>query len=417
MKRKIILIIICVLLALLFIKYKNFFKYFSEQKYYSRLVKYHILKKCYNSDVDFDDIFAQEGLDYISQNQKTINESLDKLDNLKNTSEKTSKIPTITHKIFFASSKKTVTLSDYYLENMKVNYTNLNNLGYEWEHNIWVNQNDLITDEIKAIKGVKLRDLSELKDHPMYPVLLDLIDKGADLKAYLAQASDLFRLMLLQKFGGLYSDMDYEIYDPSYLLSLMKNFDFIGAREHWSENAYYGNAFLAAKPNHPILNEAMTRSYRNYHFNILDSSTPNYIKYPCKISDNLYFNGPPLISISYFKKNNIEGNNDIIMPPWMIFNVSFIRYKNETCDLSNISKEFIQDKNSHLESLLNQFILKPEIIKGQKNDLVRVSAQHENIFYNLKNRNHYRIVGADMFCGSWTEGASNFKKYYYWNLP
>jgi len=409
--KKFCLIIALILCALLIFKKDKVVKYFQEEKYYNALVKIHALKKCYNPSYHFEDIFIQEGLNYKTLNEQTINTSLTKLDHLNSANSET-KIPKITHKIYFTSSQNT-NLASFYFEELKANYTELNKIDV-WQHNFWTNKQTIIPEDIEKIQGVKIRYFDELKNDSLYPVLENLILNGQQKKPYLAQAADLFRLMVMQRWGGVYSDVDYETYDPAELLKLMSNFDFIGGREHYGVNSYYGNSFLAAKPNHPILNEAISLSKRNYSQN---QDLPDYLKYPCSNYDTLYFNGPPLITIAYFNKNNLDGNNDIILPPWMLYNVNFILYKNKSCDLIKSNNVSLKEYNLAIDDLQRDFFKNPIIIPGQQYDLDVSSKIHENIFYNLKDRNQYKIIGADMFCGSWTEKGKAFKKIFYWNIP
>lgn len=435
MKKNYIIIMIIALVAIVFIG-KTIVNNFQNDRYYSTLLRIGIIKKCEDPG-HFLDVFYQEGLDYEVENEEVIFSSLAKLSNKNIQDGVKLKIPAITHRIYFVPESRTSELELFYIEQMRINFNKLNDLGEDWQHNIWINKPELISQDIYNIKGVQVRSLSELEDHPLYFKLLDLLKQGDEKRSYLAEASDLLRLMLLQKFGGIYADMDYEIYNPSELLDLMKRFDFIGGREHVGVRSYYGNAFMAAKPEHPILNEAIRLSLRNRTKDLSDPKLPYYIKYPCRSSDELYFNGPPLITISYFKKNNIDLNNDIILPPWMIFNGNFARYKNKTCSIERMTKKLMDRNNKNIDELLNNFIVNP-LIKGAiigdpsgNRDNTNYYGDHftqgdiysfenykdyNNIYYSLEKRREYNVIGADMFCGSWTHGQV-FRKIYYWNWP
>ncbi len=428
-QRTITVLSICIFILLAITIFKSVKKSIIQDKYYTGLVKLGLVNQCYDPSTYFLEVFAQEGFDYDLENREVINESLGMLFDKHIQADEISRIPTITHRVYFTSEKTPVTLAPFYIEEMRLNFTNLNNLGGEWQHNVWVNDPNLVPADIRAIKGVKVRDVTEFKEHPLYGKLTNLIKKGNDMRPFLAEASDLFRLMALQKFGGIYADMDYEIYKPAALFELMKKFDFIGGREHLAAHSYYGNAFMAAKPNHPILNEALKNGLRNYVLDLNDLSTPKYIKYPCQAYDNLYFNGPPLITIAYFAKNNIDANRDIILPPWMIYNANFARYKNGNCKIAKISQEKFYRKNTNLTKLLEDFTINPylqgaligEATATNNNEYYQAhfqensSANGDNIYYSVAQRNKFDIIGADMFCGSWTVG-NVFKKNYYWTL-
>ena len=338
--------LIVILLFLLILTQLDIKNIKPKELYYNTLVKLNILKPCYSPIINFKEIFQQEGFDYELTNKKVVESSLNKL--LDKSIGTNLKIPAITHHIYFTHANSSKKLIDFYVSKMKANYNRLNELGVEWKHYIWTNNPSIFPEEIIQIKGVEIKSIKVLEDHILYKSLVDAINSGEKLKAYFSESSDILRFIAIEKFGGIYNDMDYEIYNAKTLYNLMHKFDFIGGREHNEKESYYGSAFLAAKPNHPILNDAITRKHRN--MNSLDS--PKYIKYPCNLYAKIYFNAPPLITLAYFAKNNLNGNNDVILPSWMIFNLKFARFKNKTCDFEKITKD---EFNNNLDELVLQF--------------------------------------------------------------
>ena len=442
--KKTIIIIITLLILLVIGRILKTNGYIPKNYIYQTLVKLNILKPCYNAGINLIEIIRQEGFNYDQENAKIILSSLNKLLDKNIKLPEIPKIPTITHKVYLVSEDRLTKLDDFYIEELKVNFNKLNNLGYNWQHNIWTNKTSLFPDDVVNIKGVKIRNLVEFKGHPLYEYLLEVLNKGNSIKPHLAEAADLTRLLAVQKFGGIYSDMDYEIYNPKALYDLMRKFDFLAGRETPSQASYYGNAFFAAKPNHPIINEALKLELRNRQ---LKEDVPTYIKYPCNNYDNLYFNGPPLLTISYFRKNNIDGNSDVILPPWMIFNLYFARFKNgifyndseikpdlsftskknntKVCNYSLITRENFNINNQKMNLLLSNYITNITtknfqryyaINNANRDDNTPRDYEH-NIYYDLNDRKMFDIIGADMFCGSWTEGGKVFKRKYYWNIP
>jgi hypothetical protein len=404
-KKYIFLFIILSIICFFSFRWNNIKTYFIEERYYSIYAAIKIAKPHYKPYKSFYNIFTQEGFNYKTSNQKVIQDSLNKLDTNKEANERSITTPFITHQVYFTPTIKETKLSDFYIENTKLSISKLNKTAV-WKHYIWTNNKDIF----KSINTADIRSTEEFKDHPLYKNLLEMLDKGNESRAYLAEASDLVRLMALQKFGGMYKDMDYEIYNIEALLSLFNKYDFIGGRERLSIKSYYGNSFLVAKPNHPIINKALENLYRNHH---LDKESPTYLNYPSMEFDRIYFNGPPLITIAYFSKNNIDSNNDIILPQWMIYNQEFAHSKNKFCDFSKITNEFFYKNNDILDKLINDFTLNSEN-KTPKDG--KISLLQQNIYYNTKHRDNYPIIGADMFCGSWVAG-NNFKRNYYWNIP
>lgn len=448
-KTIVILLIILSLIAIgRILKVKG---YLPKDFLYQTLVNLHITKPCYNSYKNMIEIFNQEGFDYEESNKKVITDSLNKLLDTNILVADAPKIPPITHRVYLVSKQISNNLNDFYIEEMKVNFNKLNDLGEDWQHNIWTNDSDLFPLEIKDIKGVNIRSVDELKDNPLYRFLLEIIDKGQAKGPYLAEAADLVRLIVTEKFGGIYMDMDYEIYNPDALFDLMKKFDFIGGREKLSQWSLYGNAFIAAKPGHPILKRALEIEFRNRKSGINNTNVPTYIKYPCKEYDSIYFNGPLLMTISYFAENNKNGNSDIILPPWMIFNVQFARLKNaygfaersnglfsavkrfftknkdynRVCDYSLILPKNFNSSIDFMPQLIQDYIQnvkKEDFAQYYKlQDTTREDLGYrdyeQNIYYNLEDRERFKIIGADMFCGSWTQGKKISGRAYYWNLP
>jgi hypothetical protein len=405
MKKKTIIFIALILVALFTaFKWNKLKTYFIEEKYYSVLSTLRITKPHYKPYKNFYEIFTEEGFSYNKNNSKIIHSSLDKLKNITQQPDKFT-IPMITHQVYFTPANSTKKLDDFYIENLKLSFEKLGKFG-NWQHNIWTNNPALFS----SISNANIRNINEFKDHPLYKNLQAMLLNGAESKAYLAESSDLVRLMALQKFGGIYKDMDYEIYNVEAFFNMMKKFDFIGGRERLSIKSYYGNSFIATKPNHPVINQAMKNLIRNHNLN---ESTPNYLKYPSMEFDRIYFNGPPLITIAYFAKNNLDGNADLILPPWMIYNVNFAHTKNKYCNFSAITKEEFYQNNANLGKLITDFTTnsKDEIPNDGK-----ITNAEQNIYYNTKYRSQYEIIGADMFCGSWVAG-NKFKRNFYWNIP
>ena len=393
--------IVALVLAMLFLT-----KLPVKETFHESLVKMNITKRCYDKGKDFDVLFEQENIDYIKNDRRVTAQSLQ---SLLNQPAGDLKIPTISHHVYFTSTKKPLDLSDFYIEKIKANFNKLNNLGGDWQHFLWTNNANIFPAEILKIKGVQIKQISVFKDHQLYNNLKDMIERAEVSRPFFAEGSDLIRLMALQKFGGFYTDMDYEIYNSEALYDLMKKFDFLGGREIANLDSYYGNAFLASKPNHPVINEALRREKRNHDAKITDNDIPNYVKYPCRETTRIYFNGPPLITMAYFAKNNIDGNVDVILPTWMIFNAKFAHLKNNQCSYAQMPKQEFLDKLKNLDKMIDQFNKNPLLEGGESND-----ADLQNIYYNTKYHQGFPIIGADMFCGSWVMGKK-FNRKYYWS--
>lgn len=407
-------ILISILLSFSIIKFNKIKRYFKEERYYSVFSALGLTERCYDPYKDIETLFIQEKIDYKLYDKRITSESLKKILSLYSNNSQ-NKIPYITHHIYFSKTSDTkVTLNNFYIEKMKANFNKLNDINDQWQHNIWTNNPQGFTKELNKIKGVEIKDISIFYKSPLYQILLEALNNfnKTKLPLYLAESSDILRLMTLQEFGGIYNDMDYEIYNAQQLVNYMHKFDFIGGRDKIANYSYYANSFLAAKPSHPVLNEAIAMILRNH---TKPKTVPDYIKYPCNQNDRLYFNGPPLITLSYFKKNNINGNNDVILPSWMILNIAFARNKNKTCDYNSITKEFFDKNNSSLELLIKNFAqdsVTQEINKFYGSQKEQEENSLSNIYYSLKDRENFPIIGADMGCGTWVTATK--PRIWYW---
>lgn len=411
-KNIIAVLVLCTIVILVGLKAKKIKRYFADQRYYSTLVKYNILKKCYAPHPDIEEIVAQEGFDYFSYDKEVTSSSLKKLEDKTIKDKEVPSIPTISHRVYFSAQDSQNKLDDFYIEEMKLHFNNLNSLGDAWQHLIWTNQPNLFPAEVVNIKGVEIRSIDEFKNHLSYEYVIEALRKGGSSKPYLTEATDFIRLMVVQKFGGVYTDNDYEIYNLENFSSLIKRFDFIGARETIRLDSFYTNSFFSAKPDHPIINDILERRLRNYK--LVDA--PVYTKQPCNIYDRILFNGPVLMAISYFAKNNIDGNNDIIMPSWMMMNVDFSRYKNNNCKLSEITKDSFEQTSQNLDKIISSFVINPKLEEWQYTYNLESPFGNENIYYNLKNRAMFDIIGSDASCGTWII-KGNHQKFFYFNYP
>ena len=391
--KKIILSITLILTFILNIRIESL------HDYANNLLAYlNITQKCYKpKEENFLNLFEQENLNYIKHDKEITENGLDNLANIELLTDKLS-IPQISHHIYFFSSINPQKINEHLLDITIQTLQRLNRFSKsEWKHYIWTNNPSMFLNETLKNSNIIFKNITEFDTYSLFPYLVEAVNSNKISR--FSEASDLLRFMALEKYGGIYMDMDYEIYNAKFLLYLMNKFDFIAGRESISELSYYGSAFIAAKQNHPILKEMIKTEIRNYDKK--NNNKPPYIKYPCYDAYKIIFNAPPLVTISYLKKNNIDGNRDIILPAWMIYNFGVAREKNSDCSYSNVTKESAQKINNNLESFIEKFNSNFEYNgKG-------------NIYYAYKDHNKFPIIGADMFCATW---AKNKKRLYYWNF-
>ena len=78
------------------------------------------------------------------------------------------------------------------------------------------------------------------------------------------QRADAIRYLLLQTYGGLYVDLDFECLEPEFI-TLLEDADFVAGKEPYAHSNCYGmdyivcNALMASVPNHPFLAQVIQR--------------------------------------------------------------------------------------------------------------------------------------------------------------
>lgn len=277
---------------------------------------------CYDSNQET--VFAEEGINYQQENQKLIQDALYKKSHLSEFVAE-QKIPSITHQIYFATKNSPQMMDKISIEKTIINAQRLNKLEGGWRHIIWTNDLSVIPDALKTIPNLEVRLVDELQDSPLFSSMLQFLEESTLNKKMLVAASDVARLIALKKFGGIYHDLDYEIFRPERLFEFMKAFNFFGGKEG-TENGdkltLVGNSIIAASKNHPVINKAIEIAYNN-----INGLGQEYAKYPCGKSSELVFKaGGPVITASYLLSNNQNGNVDVVMPNTVFYDFDYIRY-------------------------------------------------------------------------------------------
>lgn len=128
----------------------------------------------------------------------------------------------------------------------------------------------------------KLWTEKDLKDFPMYN--RDLFNSITNY----GEKSDILRLEILHRFGGVYVDTDLTCIKPQWLEELHRDFDFYIAVEpltHGVINKYYMfkfcNAIMASTPGHSLMEalcQNIAASYYAYlHLRVVQRTGPAYI--------------------------------------------------------------------------------------------------------------------------------------------
>jgi mannosyltransferase OCH1-like enzyme len=133
-----------------------------------------------------------------------------------------------------------------------------------WEYKLW-------TDEMNH-EFVRTHYPEFLENYDAYPKNI--------------QRADAIRYLLLQTYGGLYVDLDFECLKREFTL-LLEDADFVAGKEPYDHARRYGrkhiicNALMASVPNHPFLEHIIARMMSHPHGwdvryggDILDSTGP-----------------------------------------------------------------------------------------------------------------------------------------------
>jgi mannosyltransferase OCH1-like enzyme len=225
-------------------------------------------------------------------------------------------IPLITHHIYFTSNSSPTPIKESVVSNISNSISRLNNYNDKFIHYFWTNNPKIIPVEIAKIPNLIVKNINEFKKDKLYPHLISSIEQGQKHSMYFVQSSDILRIMSLYKYGGIYHDIDYEIYNADILMQYVESFDFIAgiATAIYPDFFYTSNAFIAASPKHDVITESKRIIQRN-----LDGiePLPNYIKFPCSIFYGLINSGgPSVITVAIYKKLNSA--RDILLPAGML---------------------------------------------------------------------------------------------------
>lgn len=348
----------------------NFFSYFSTIDLINNSLKpsnYQREIKTYQWHTK--SIYEQEGIDYDADHSRFMNDFQNKLSHLDDYTkdDKSPKIPTITHQIYFAFND-----NQNHIKNSSVTKTinTLSKLNTQasFKHYIWTNDPNIIPESIKDIEGVEVHLIQELKNTRLFSELNLYLNQaliGLD-KGKLSMASDVLRSMVIREFGGIYRDFDYEIFNEELLYKYMLAFNFIGGTEFDTNYSFVGSAFFAATANHHIMNIEADIIERNINS---PETSPEYTRFPySKFEKAIYVAGPAAVTIAFYKGYDQQNNNDLLLPPKALFNFEY------AWSLTPDSKCYSRLDKNNPPKLTHEY-----------------------------NGTSFKTVGGDMFCGDWPE--------------
>lgn len=147
----------------------------------------------------------------------------------------------------------------------------------------------------------------------------------------LGEKSDIARYAILEEFGGLYVDCDFQLYDLVKLEFFLDLYDIILGFEPIEHDLKLGNAFIASSKNHPCIKKINTRLQGSYFDKELSSIVNNVITKT----------GPAFISRIIFENLNLL-KGGILLPPTYLYPFSCLA-KEELKFLEN-PNDYIKDE-------------------------------------------------------------------------
>ncbi len=267
-----------------------------------------------------EEIFTHEGLNRKNEYEKWKKDTAKKLKNIDSYLTSAYKISAISHATYFTKSDHPPVMKDLYVDKYIKSCSRLSDADPSFWHILWTNNVKAIPDSVKSLKGIKLQSCDEFKEHELYSYYLNFLRRAQNDARVFVEASDVARVMALQKYGGLYHDLDYEIYDAKIMINYMKSFPHFNAQEADKWDSCVGNALIATTKDHPILNKFAFIISRNLKF---DDQTPIYVKYPKNNFDGVMFQtGPVAITMATYLAYS---DDCMIFPDKIIYNCAFAR--------------------------------------------------------------------------------------------
>lgn len=244
-------------------------------------------------------------------------------------------IPLITHSIWLTNLKAPVELTDQFIE-WFIYSCGLHLAKHGWKHYLWVQDKDRLPKTVSVLEkaGIEVQEIYKtLSDEKDFYGLKPYLDQEISQSKF-GRAADILRCILLNKYGGIYRDIDFVFTRPFTGLALA--YDFFAGIEH--AYSYPCNAIMGCRPAHPVLIKMLQIIARNYD----KEKAPPYIQDSLKVGGDLLhtlcLTGPIALGVALKTtlhslgptafglpiKEQPDGHKDrnIIMPPDVFFNIN-----------------------------------------------------------------------------------------------
>jgi len=142
----------------------------------------------------------------------------------------------------------------------------------DWTHALWTNNKALIPKTVSKLEDINIK-VFEIGDL-ISSAACDLIQYNIE-KKYWGIASDIARLVILEQFGGIYTDVNYILDHLPW--QEMSNYKFFAQSR---DGVHIGNYFIASTPHNKILT-----TWLGYIEDNLSDAPPPYITEVRKTND------------------------------------------------------------------------------------------------------------------------------------
>ena len=220
------------------------------------------------------------------------------------------RIPLVTHKIWVTSDANPKDPSAQYIRWLE-NSIKHNPTEAGWTHYFWIESKDKLPGLAKLLENHPNIVIKELNDLNTATFITGDLYKEAIKQKKFGKATDILRLELLRLIGGYYLDTDYEVFQS--LIPYSKAYDMVVGLEPMS--AYLCNAFIAACPNHPVVQKGLEMIKRN-----LSNEAPDYVRNaPDNGFKTIVETGPIAFSLAFALAGGKGDYQDIVLPPQTIY--------------------------------------------------------------------------------------------------
>jgi mannosyltransferase OCH1-like enzyme len=169
----------------------------------------------------------------------------------------TSNINKLTHKVWLTSIENPSIPNEEILKSLKSHYQELS----DYKHYFWTNNLDIANKIINLLEinniYITIKNINLFNDMPSKKY----VDFFLKNKLY-ANAGDILRIMIVYKYGGIYSDMGFSL--KKYISYLLNDFDimFNGEDAEWCKGYISHNVIYAKEPKNLIF-ESMLSNLTN----------------------------------------------------------------------------------------------------------------------------------------------------------